>query len=94
MRNPRVPFPLGDIVLTEKASAALQSTGQIPEQLLARHCFADWGELDEEDWERNNHALENALRLLSAYRLRDDTKIWVVTEWDRSATTVLCPDEY
>ena len=94
MPNRLLPFPLGAITLTEGAAAALQSTKQSPEQLLARHSFGDWGELDDEDWERNNHALENALRLLSAYRLRDNTKIWVITEWDRSGTTVLLPDEY
>ena len=73
MRNPLLPFPLGTIAITEGASAALQSTEQTPEQLLARHSFGDWGELDEEDWERNNHALSNALRLLSSYHLRDKT---------------------
>ena len=94
MRNPLLPFPLGNIVLTERACAELQSTGQTPEQVLARHCFGDWGELEKDDWERNDHALENALRLLSAYRLRNNTQIWVITEWDRSSTIILLPDEY
>ena len=94
MPSPLLPFPLGEIVLTEGAATALHSTGQTPEQLLARHCFGDWGELDADDWARNNHALENALRLLSSYRLRDKTKIWVITEWDRSSTTILLPDDY
>ena len=94
MRNPLLPFPLGEIAITEGASAALQSTGQTPEQLLARHCFGDWGELDEEDWNRNSHALLHSLRLLSSYRLRDKTMVWVITEWDRSCTTILLPQEY
>ena len=94
MRNPLLPFPLGEIAITEGASAALQSTAQTAEQLLGRHSFGDWGELGDEDWERNNHALENALRLLSSYRLRDKTMVWVITEWDRSCTTVLLPQEY
>ena len=94
MRNPLLPFPLGTIAITEGASDALQSTGQTPEQLLARHSFGDWGELDEEDWERNNHALSNALRLLSSYHLRDKTTVWVITEWDHSSTTILLPQEY
>ena len=89
-----LPFPLGEIALTEGAVAALQSTRQSPEQLLARHIFGDWGELGEDDWERNNHALVNALRLLASYRLRDKTTVWVITEWDRSSTTVLLPSEY
>ena len=89
-----LPFPLGAIALTEGAAAALQSTGQTPEQLLARHCFGDWGELEAEDWESNNQALLNALQLLSSYRLRDKTTLWVITEWDRSSTTILLPQEY
>jgi len=88
------PFPLGQILLTSGAVAAIQQAEQMPEQLLARHSFGDWGELDAEDWARNTHALENALRLLSSYRLRDNTKIWVITEWDRSSTTILLPEEY
>ena len=91
---PPYPFPMGKILLTVGAVAALEQSGQTPEQLLARHSFGDWGELEAEDWARNNHALDNALRLLSSYRLRDNTKIWVITEWDRSATTILLPAEY
>lgn len=91
---PTYPFALGQIALTPGAVAALEVAGQTPEQLLARHSFGDWGMLDAEDWTRNNHALENGLRLLSSYRLRDNTKIWVITEWDRSSTTMLLPEEY
>ena len=81
-------------MLTVGAVAALEQAEQTPEQLLARHSFADWGELDAEDWARNNHAQGNALRLLSSYRLRDNTKVWVITEWDRYTTTILLPQEY
>ena len=87
-------FPLGTISLTDGAICALERTGQRPEQLLARHLFCDWGELDEDDWQRNEFALQNGLSLLSAYRLRDNTKVWVITESDRSSTTVLLPEEY
>jgi hypothetical protein len=88
------PVPLGNIVLTVGAVAALEQAGQTPEQLLARHSFGDWGEADPDDWMKNDDALQNGLRLLSCYRLRDNTKVWVITEWDRSSTTILLPEEY
>lgn len=70
---------------------------------IKRHLAGDWGDLEEEDKESNNLALEENERLLSAYNLPDelikdiytnDTKIWIITEWDRSYTTVLFPSEY
>jgi hypothetical protein len=88
------PIALGKIVMTPGAVHALEAAGQTPEQLLARHSFADWGELDAEDWERNNHALTDGTRLFSSYRLRDNAQVWVITEWDRSLTTLLLPHEY
>jgi hypothetical protein len=86
--------PLGELRITSGALQALEQAGQSAVQLLARHHFGDWGDLDDEDWARNDHALANGLRLLSSYRLRDRTPLWVITEWDRSHTTVLTPEEY
>ena len=60
---------------------------------LRRHRANDWGEMDEEDKKANDEALEMGGRLFSAYESRLG-KIWIITEWDRSATTVLFPDEY
>jgi hypothetical protein len=57
------------------------------------HLSGDWGDLCEEDRQANEDALKNGDRLLSAYGTRGD-KIWIITEWDRSVTTVLFPDEY
>ena len=54
----------------------------------------DWGELPEEDIAENERSVEQGLRVFSAYWLQTGTKIWVITEWDRSATTILLPDEY
>jgi len=88
------PLPLGSILLTVGAVAALEQAEQTPEQLLARHSFGDWGQLDAEDWARNNYALSDGTRLLSSYLLRDNTKLWVITEADRSCTTILLPQEY
>jgi hypothetical protein len=56
--------------------------------------MGDWGDLDEEDRRENERSLEDGCRLLSAYHLRDGTKIWIITEADRSATTLLLPSEY
>lgn len=87
-------FALGQIVATPGAVAALAQTGQTPEELLRRHVAGDWGTLHVEDAQANNRALHGSGRLFSAYFLHDQTKIWVITEWDRSATTLLLPEEY
>lgn len=89
-----VCVPLGRVGITPGAERALEAAAQNALQVLTRHHFGDWGELEKEDWERNNHALEHGLRLLSAYRLRNGVKVWVITESDRSCTTVLTPEEY
>lgn len=93
-RIPTIRVRLGSIRITEGAFRALEAAGQSPLSLLARHHFGDWGELEAEDWERNNHAFAQALRLLSSYRLRDGTMLWVITEADRLQTTLLTPEEY
>jgi hypothetical protein len=62
--------------------------------LVQRHLDGDWGEVSQEDREINNAALQNGGRLLSAYRIGSGVKLWVITEEDRSVTTVLLPDEY
>lgn len=60
-----------------------------------RHINGDWGDLDEEDKSMNDNGLKNGDdRLFSKYNYNDDTSIYIITEWDRSATTVLFPDEY
>lgn len=63
-------------------------------QCLYRHVTGDWGEVCEEDKEENALSLEQGFRLLSAYTFTDGTKIWIITESDRSATTILLPQEY
>ena len=62
--------------------------------LIARHAQGDWGEVGEEDWAANDLALTDGGRLLSAYGLIDGTRIWIITEADRRATTALLPEEY
>ena len=87
-------FALGQVVATPGALEALEKTGQTPEEFIARHVSGDWGTLPPEDIQANEEAVTGDGRLLSAYILNDGTKIWLITEWDRSATTLLLPSEY
>ena len=87
-------FPLGRVVATPGALFALAGAGHTPQEFINRHAQGDWGELDENDRWENERSLKDDCRLLSAYRLRDSTKIWIITEADRSATTILLPEEY
>lgn len=61
---------------------------------IKRHLAGDWGDLSDNDRIANEVALQEGERLLSAYTKEGLPKIWIITEWDRSATTVLFPDEY
>ena len=87
-------FELGRIVATPGALRALEEAGQSPWEYLARHLRGDWGELSEEDRRENELSLQEGFRLLSAYRTKTGRKLWVITEADRSATTILTPEEY
>lgn len=82
-------FSPGQLVATPGALEAFRQSGDSPLEFLMRHLSGDWGELDAEDRQENEYSLEHGFRLVSAYRLKDDTKIWVITEADRSATTIL-----
>ena len=87
-----VGFPLGQVVITPTA------LDRVPEpdvrSALRRHAGGDWGELDEHDQMQNESALECGGRLFSAYQASDGTRFWIITEADRSATTVLLPEDY
>jgi hypothetical protein len=61
---------------------------------LTRHQRGDWGELTDEDKQENDLSLKAGYRVLSAYEAKGLTKVWIITEADRSATTILFPDEY
>jgi hypothetical protein len=87
-------FTLGQIGATPGALEAFERTGQNPLEYIARHWTGNWGELDDEDKEENEFSVEKGLRILSAYNLSDGTRVWVITEADRSATTILLPEEY
>ena len=87
-------FPLGQVVATPGALAALEDADQEPVEFLQRHITGDWGQLDEHDRNENELALKQGLRLLSAYQTNKGVRLWVITEWDRSVTTILLPQEY
>ena len=87
-------FSLGQTVATPGALATLEESHQSPAEFLQRHLFGDWGEVDADDRQANEDALIHGERLLSAYRTNTGTKIWVITEADRSVTTLLLPEEY
>ncbi|VGO19605.1 hypothetical protein [Pontiella sulfatireligans] len=87
-------FPLGQLVATPGAIAALEENGKACTEFLERHVTGDWGDLCEEDKQANVEAIEQGLRILSAYKLPDGTRIWIITEADRSSTCCLLPSEY
>lgn len=90
---PRPPLELGQVVATPGALAALSRDDIL--RALSRHAGGDWGDIGTEDAAENELSLREGFRILSAYRsAADGTKFWVITEADRSVTTVLLPDEY
>ena len=87
-------FPLGQLVATPGALAALQKAGQSPVEFLSLHVRGQWGNISEEDRRENEYSLQHGFRLLSSYRTKANKTIWLVTESDRSVTTLLLPSEY
>lgn len=95
LKNNAPLFPLGQIVATPAAIEAFEAARQTPSEFLARHVRGDWGdEICDEDKSSNEEALKDGSRLLSAYRLKTGTKIWIITEADRTSTCVLLPSDY
>jgi hypothetical protein len=87
-------FPMGRIHITPEALAALIGQALIEKTYLLRHVHGDWGEVGQEDWALNDRALVDGSRILSAYTTERGIRIWIITEADRSSTTILLPDEY
>ena len=88
------PFSLGEVVATRGAIAAMEAAGDNPILFLLRHLSGDWGEMCDDDWALNDESLKSGGRLHSAYDTSKGERIWVITEWDFSVTTLLLPDEY
>ena len=87
-------FPGGQLLATPAALALLQRLGVSPFFLFARHLHGDWGDIGEDDARANQEALASGYRLLSRYDLPADNVIWIITEADRSVTTLLLPQDY
>ena len=87
-------FTLGQTFITPGAEEALQIAGQTAIEFLRRHMSCDFGELSDDDQQENQLALNQGFRLLSNYQTGKGQQLWIITEADRSATTVLLPSEY
>jgi hypothetical protein len=86
-------FPLGVVVATPGALKLLEEHGTDPGELLARHASGDWGDLEAEDRKMNDRDLREGGRLFGAYDV-PPSRLWIITEADRNATTFVLPDEY
>jgi hypothetical protein len=87
-------FPLGKVVATPAAISALTLTQTNPATLLDRHVSGDWGDCSADDKRANDYDLAHEGRLFSVYHLSDKTKIWCITEHDKSSTCLLLPSDY
>ena len=87
-----VRVPLGQVVITANAAEQLPQADVI--LAIRRHASGDWGDVDDEDRRANDRAIQEGTRLLSAYHTTGGIKFWIITEWDRSVTTVLLPEDY
>lgn len=85
-------FDIGRLFATPGAIDAITQVEMF--DALNRHVRGDWGKVCTEDQEANNDSLKEGLRLLSSYEAIDGVKFWIITEADRSATTILLPEEY
>ena len=85
-------FPLGRIVITRGVHAAIEAEKVL--DALLRHAQGDWGDVCDEARHSNDEALARQFRLFSVYGVSDKSKFWIITEADRSYTTILLPEEY
>lgn len=86
-------FPFGQVVVSPAAMQVLEKADMTPHSILQRHILGDWGDLTDSDKRANELAVELGGTILSAYKLPGGTTVWILTEPDRSVTTVLLPDE-
>ena len=90
----RILFPLGQVVATPGALELLSRHSLSAFTFLVRHATGDWGCVCPEDALENGRAVKNGCRILSAYEIATGERLWCITEWDRSVTTLLLPSEY
>ena len=87
-------FSLGQTVATPGALDLLDRTATDGFELIKRHQCGDWGSVPPEDAEENERSIDSGCRILSSYFLNSTERLWIITEADRSVTTLLLPDEY
>ena len=90
-------FSLGKLVMTRAVHDKMNSDIDFAIGVLdsfERYNRCDWGDLCDEDTAENEHALKEGERIFAVYNIGDEKKLWIITEWDRSVTTLLLPEEY
>lgn len=91
----QVRFSPGQVVMTAGVDELVRQGRLNPTPYLSRHLHGEWGDLSDSDWRQNDAALKSGEdRLFSSYQVTRDLKLWIITEWDRSVTTLLLPSEY
>jgi hypothetical protein len=85
---------LGALVITQGVSELMTANRLDPFHYFGRHMQGDWGDICNEDRQLNEDALISGYRLMSVYNISTELKIWIITEADRSVTTILLPEEY
>ena len=91
--NTETMFPLGQIIITPPAFELLGYENISPESVIQRHVLCDWSDMTDDDKKANELAVEMGGRILSVYKLPRGNEVWVTTEPDRSATTIMLPSE-
>tara|TARA_R110001599_G_scaffold56410_5_gene156054 strand:+ start:6909 stop:7202 length:294 start_codon:yes stop_codon:yes gene_type:complete len=87
-------FQAGKVLMTQGVNDLIQRGVINPAPYLQRHLNGDWGDLCGDDKQLNDEALTSEGRLMSSYDVGPDIRLWIITEWDRSVTTLLLPSEY
>lgn len=87
-------FPLGQVLVTPGALEMLETHQLTALPFVLRHVSGDWGDICAEDRQSNADALQHGYRLMSVYAITQTDKLWIITEADRSRTTLLLPEEY
>ena len=92
---PAIPlFPAGQCVATPGALSLLEQANKSPLEFVSRHLRGDWGDLGQDDKAENELSLKHGFRLMSSYQVTETEQLWIITEADRSVTTLLLPSEY
>ncbi|EXL06483.1 hypothetical protein BG46_17170 [Brucella anthropi] len=95
LAKPQQRFQMGHLVITRAVANLIQQGRLDPAHYIARHLKADWGDLSDHDWATNDRALRSGEdRLFSSYEIDPSLRIYIITEWDRSATTLMLPSDY